>query len=131
MHALKQVPFTEEQRRGRQIKSGPRTGNRKQRLDVRIARCSQANNFRIHKLLPRQARLSEQPPDGRMKPKQRSCEFLQKSDEPVVTPDMKKFMTGNAELSLLVQILERLWKQDRLAEEAERQRTRARCREKL
>ena len=74
------------------------------RVDIRLARGRQADRFGVHHLLACQPRLRQEPPHRRIEPQQRSGDFLQQGDQPVVAPHMQQLVRGNAALGLFVQL---------------------------
>ena len=67
-----------------------------------------AARLRRRPAVPRQTRLAQNPPDGRMKPEQRSDEFLNQCDQPIVAPHVQQFMACHSQFRFVLQRKERL-----------------------
>ncbi len=92
---LGELGLSQEQWSRLQIRLQMAAGDSEQRVDILLAGFGDADDFGVDRLLAAQLDLSEQPPDGGMKPERRANELFQHGDRPIVAADMRQFMTGD------------------------------------
>ena len=94
-------------------------GDGKQRVDVLLAGCGDAENLRIDGLFPRQLDLSQQPPDGGVKPEHGADDLFDHRGGPIAAADVCQLVTDDGLLRAARERQKLRWKQDRGLEDSE------------
>src|SRR5437667_6848379 len=94
---------SEKQRRGHRSVIGISPSHRQQCLQVRFACTCETHDFRVYDLLSRKPALTEQPPDGGMKPEAGSNQFFTHIDQPIVVKNVEELVAKDRALSLVFQ----------------------------